>query len=118
MHRIRNGPIRFCWKNSGTNLEFRITSDMFDQLKSIQMKKVFSLALIAIAFASCTKTYTCECTVKTTGTDPISGAAINSTSTTSGTIEDKKKDAEDKCAEGSSTQTTLGITSSITCEIK
>jgi hypothetical protein len=91
---------------------------MFDTLKFKKMKKVFSLALIAIAFASCTKTYTCECTVKTTGTDPVTGMSINSTSTTSGTIEDKKKEAEDKCASGSTTQTTLGITTAITCEIK
>ncbi len=98
----------------GINIYFRYVWDT----KTKNMKKVFSLALIAIAFASCTKTYTCECTVTTSGTDFISGMSINSSQVVSETKDAKKADAEDWCAEGNSTQTTMGLTVTSACELK
>lgn len=85
------------------------------------MKKVFSIvaiALVAMTFASCEKTYTCECTVTTSGTDPISGMSINSSQVVSETKDAKKADAEDWCAEGNSTQTTMGLTVTSACKLK
>jgi hypothetical protein len=85
------------------------------------MKKVLSIvaiALVAVTFASCEKSYTCECTVSTTGTDPITGMSINSSQVVSETKDAKKADAEDWCAEGNSTQTTLGLTVTSACELK
>jgi hypothetical protein len=85
------------------------------------MKKVLSIvaiALVAVTFASCEKSYTCECTVSTTGTDPITGMSINSSQVVSETKDAKKADAEDWCAEGNSTQTTLGLTVTSACKLK
>ncbi len=67
------------------------------------MKKVLSLAaagLMIVGMSSCKKDYTCECTTDFLGT-PI---------TTSGTINDTKKNAEEKCTEDNG--------AGITCEIK
>jgi len=66
-----------------------------------------TIALIAITFVSCKKEYTCTCTI----TD--SSGLIPAT-TVSETIEGKKKDAEDKCAQGS---TTLGTIETV-CELE
>jgi hypothetical protein len=81
------------------------------------MKKLFSFALIAIAFASCTKTYTCECTISTSYTD-ITGQTISTSDVISETKDANKKDAEDWCAEGNSTATNSGVTVTSACKLK
>ena len=85
------------------------------------MKKVFTIAaiaLVAMTFASCEKSYTCECTITTTGTDPITGMSINSSQVVSETKDAKKKDAEDWCAEGNASQSIGGYTTTTACELK
>jgi hypothetical protein len=81
------------------------------------MKKVFSIAaiaLVAMTFASCEKSYTCECTTTISGTGLFDG-----TSTASTTFEAKKKDAEAACDKNDVAQTTVdGITSGIECKLK
>lgn len=71
------------------------------------MKKVIVLGLVVAGFTmtSCSKDYTCECTV--------SGAGLPTT-TTSTTLTGKKKDVTTACENGSST--IFGITTS--CVIK
>jgi hypothetical protein len=81
------------------------------------MKKVFSIAaiaLVAMTFASCEKTYTCECTTTISGTGIFDGTTSAST-----TFEAKKKDAEAACDKNDVAQTTVdGITSGIECKLK
>ncbi len=81
------------------------------------MKKVFSIAaiaLVAMTFASCEKTYTCECTTTISGTGFFDG-----TSTASTTFEAKKKDAEAACDKSDIAQTTVdGVTSGVECKLK
>ena len=90
---------------------------MFGQLKTKKMKKVFSIAaiaLVAMTFASCEKTYTCECTATISGTGFFDG-----TSTASTTFEAKKKDAEAACDKSDIAQTTVdGVTSGVECKLK
>ena len=81
------------------------------------MKKALSIvaiALVAVTFASCEKTYTCECTstISESGMSDISASA-------STTFEAKKKDAEDTCAKGNIAQSTVnGVTSKVECKLK
>jgi hypothetical protein len=73
------------------------------------MKKVLVLGGFALlAMASCKKEYTCECTSTTAG--------ISATAAT--TIKDTKKKATEACEAGTTSSTVLGITSSVSCEIK
>ena len=73
------------------------------------MKKALLIAAVAgFVMTSCKKDYTCECTT-TVGT-------ITSTSST--TINGKKDDVKTACEKSNSSSTTLGITSSVKCEIK
>jgi hypothetical protein len=65
---------------------------------------VAAFALVATTMTSCKKDYTCECTVSGTG---VSG-------TVSGTINDTKKNAKDKCEADNGT--IAGVTTS--CKIK
>jgi hypothetical protein len=82
------------------------------------MKKLFSFALIAMAFASCTKTYTCECTITSSFVDVISGETISTSDVISETKDANKKDAEDWCAEGNSSATNSGVTVTSACKLK
>ncbi len=77
------------------------------------MKKfapIAAIALFAIAFTSCKKKWTCECT-----------STINGVSTTSsGTDTEKrtKKDAKALCEKSNGTQTIAGITTTVDCKLK
>ncbi len=73
------------------------------------MKKVIFLGAFAlIALASCKKEHTCSCTVTTGGIS----------ATTSTTIKDTKKKAEEACDGLNTSSTVLGVTSSTKCELK
>jgi hypothetical protein len=76
------------------------------------MKKVFSIvaiALVAMTFASCEKTYTCECTV----------TLLGQTTTSETTIEAKKADAEATCDAGDVAITGTGdLATGVECKIK
>ena len=74
------------------------------------MKKLFPLAIIAVAltFTSCKKNYTCTCTETATGMTPI---------TVSSTIKDTKSNAKSKC-NTSVNASTLGVGYSVTCAIQ
>ena len=75
------------------------------------MKKIYISAavLTMLAFASCKKDYTCECTVS-------DGQGTNSTSSV--TIHESKKDAESACKASNSTVSSGGMTMTSTCKIK
>jgi len=81
------------------------------------MKKVFTIAaiaLVAMTFASCEKSYTCECTTTISGSGFFDGTFTEST-----TFEAKKKDAEAVCDKSDVAQTTVdGVTSGIECKLK
>ncbi len=81
------------------------------------MKKVFTIAaiaLVAMTFASCEKTYTCECTTTISGTGFFDGTA-----TEIFTFDAKKKDAEATCDDKDVAQTTVdGVTSGVECKLK
>lgn len=64
---------------------------------------IAALSLVATTMTSCKKDYTCECTV----------TVLGMTTTSSTTINDTKKNAEDKC---SATASSAGATA--TCKIK
>ncbi len=75
------------------------------------MKKlltILALSVFVMAFASCKKDYTCECTTTTAG---VSASA-------STTIKDTKKKAKEKCDEGDSSSSVGGVTVTSECEIK
>lgn len=65
-------------------------------------------ALSMLALVSCKKDYTCECTSTSGG----------STATSSVTINDTKKNAEEACEASSASVTSGGQTSSTTCTLK
>jgi hypothetical protein len=76
------------------------------------MKKVFSIvaiALVAMTFASCEKSYTCECSWNLDNGDGTTTSGSWST-----TIEAKKKDAKDACNAAGASYLLLGGG----CEIK
>ena len=81
------------------------------------MKKALSIvaiALVAVTFASCEKSYTCECTTTISGTGIFDGTTTSST-----TFEAKKKDADAACDKNDVAQTTVdGVTSGIECKLK
>jgi hypothetical protein len=81
------------------------------------MKKALSIvaiALVATTFASCEKSYTCECTTTISGTGIFDG-----TTTASTTFEAKKKDADAACDKNDAAQTTVnGVTTGIECKLK
>ncbi len=80
-----------------------------------KMKKlfVFGAAIAFMAtFASCKKDHTCTCT--TTSDDGMGGT---SSASISGTINDTKKNAEEKCEEGNATTDVGGFTSTTTCKL-
>jgi len=65
------------------------------------MKKMLLVAAVAgLALASCKKDYTCECTTKDTSNGTVMG-------TSSVTIKDTKKKAEDACNGKKATAGTL-----------
>ncbi len=64
------------------------------------MKKVLFAAVAVLALASCKKEYTCECTVS-------SGSSSASSSVTFEKM--KKKDAEDKCKQGTNSVATCTL---------
>ncbi len=73
------------------------------------MKKVLLIAAVAgMAMVSCKKDYTCECTTKDNGT--VMG-------TSSVTIKDTKKNADEACS-GKASTTGGGTTISTECAIK
>ncbi len=76
------------------------------------MKKLLpiaAMALLATAFTSCKKDYTCECTTTEPGTTAI---------TTKFTLNDqKKKDADAACNAKSTSYTVGSITTTITCKL-
>ena len=113
--------MHFYWKNDDESLDLTFDSDMFGQLKTIIMKKIFSIAaiaLVAMTFASCEKSYTCDCTTTTTGTDPITGLNVNSSQVVSQTADMKKKDSEDWCAKGNANSSSLGYTVTVSCKLR
>ena len=75
------------------------------------MKNIYFSAamLVLVAFSSCKKDYTCECTTS----DGQGGSAK-----TSVTITESKKDAEDACKAGNSSVSSGGMTVTSSCEIK
>jgi hypothetical protein len=83
------------------------------QKKLTIMKKVFVFAALTLAvfsFSSCKKDYTCSCT------SAINGTTVGTP--TSMTINDTKSNAKTSCEDGSSSQTTGGITQTVTCTIQ
>ncbi|MCG8576274.1 MAG: hypothetical protein MI810_15400 [Flavobacteriales bacterium] len=75
------------------------------------MKRIILSSFIALgvlAFTSCKKDYTCECTTTTAG--------VSATAST--TITDTKKNATESCDAGDATTTVGGITATTECEIK
>ena len=82
-----------------------------------KMKKLFvfgaAIALMA-TFASCKKDYTCTCS---SVTKDATGDVISSGSA-SGTVNDTKKKAEEKCEEGNASfDAGGGYTTTTTCKI-
>ncbi|RFC53294.1 hypothetical protein [Brumimicrobium aurantiacum] len=77
------------------------------------MKKVLFVGLLfgGLALTSCKKEYTCECATSSN----MPGASEGSTSVT---IEDKKKDAEDACEAMSTSVSSGEYTTTTDCEIK
>lgn len=76
------------------------------------MKKVFVFAALTLAvfsFSSCKKDYTCKCD------QAISGTVVGTTSTI---IKDSKSKAKTTCEDMSSSQTTGGVTQTVTCTIQ
>jgi hypothetical protein len=76
------------------------------------MKKITTIIsaaafLTVLAFSSCKKDHTCECTI----TD---SSGILPTQTTSGTVNGTKKDAEEACEKGNTTVGTI----STSCKLK
>lgn len=80
------------------------------------MKKlaIFAGAVAMLAFVSCKKEYTCECTATTTEED----GTVTTEKIGSGTIEDKKSAAEDECNEGDTSIEMFGTKVETDCEIK
>ena len=74
------------------------------------MKKLFPLAVVAVAlmFTSCKKNYTCTCTETITGMAPV---------TFSATINDTKSGAKSKC-NSSINSAFAGTTATVTCAIQ
>jgi hypothetical protein len=80
------------------------------------MKKalsVFAIALVALTFASCEKSYTCECTTSLTS----GGMEINSTKTTN-TFDAKRKEAKDACTKDNVEYTQGSVTTKTECKLK
>ncbi|HSI91716.1 MAG TPA: hypothetical protein VK927_11405 [Adhaeribacter sp.] len=75
------------------------------------MKKlIYSGALLVlVSFSACKKDYTCECVMTDGQTNH---------GTTSVTITESKKDAENACKAGNSTITSGGTTMTTTCTLK
>ncbi len=79
------------------------------------MKKVLLIAAVAgLAFASCKKDYTCECTT----TYVVNGVTQPSTTAEGKTGKMKKADAETKCNEGDITASSGNNSTTIECKIK
>jgi hypothetical protein len=77
------------------------------------MKKVFvfgALTLAVFSISSCKKDYTCSCT------SAINGTIVGTP--TSVTINDTKSKAKTTCEDMSSSQTTSGLTQTVTCTIQ
>lgn len=74
------------------------------------MKKItfLTVVLAGLALASCKKDYTCECTATAGGISATSSVTIN----------DTKKKAEDACTAKNSSASVGGASSSTTCKIK
>lgn len=78
------------------------------------MKKILLVAAVAgLAFASCKKDYTCECTTTSTA-----GGVSTSATVEAKTGKMKKADAEKKCDEGDFTASSGSSSTSIECKIK
>lgn len=78
------------------------------------MKKIAPIALVAlmaVAFTSCKKDYTCKCTATVNG-------QVFATGSTTKSIKDTKKKAKDACNQGDSESTSGGITTKVDCEIE
>ena len=80
------------------------------------MKKLSSVAIVAmfaaLVLSSCKKDYTCSCTTTMVG-------LIDTTFTSSGTINDKKDDAKSKCESSNGTTTDgYGDTITVSCHIQ
>ncbi len=74
------------------------------------MKKVTFIAIAAfltLSLASCKRDWSCKCTVT------VNGAS----STTEGTINATKSDAEEQCDKGNASATVAGVTSTTSCEL-
>jgi hypothetical protein len=72
-------------------------------------KSIFLVASVAmLALASCKKDYTCECST----TNPLG------TTSSSLSINDTKKNAEEACDALNATVTNMGITQTTTCTLK
>lgn len=74
------------------------------------MKKLVLLGAVGFlfAFSACKKEYTCECT--------STAAGVSATSST--TIKDTKKNAEEACETGSASSSVGGLTASASCTLK
>lgn len=76
------------------------------------MKKVtpiLAIAALAIAFTSCKKDHTCECT------SSLNGTTIGTSSTT---FKETKKKAKDACSALETTTSVGGQTASTSCSLK
>jgi hypothetical protein len=75
------------------------------------MKKsiLLTLAVSALALASCKRTYTCECVQTTNGQDAI---------TTQAPIKSTKSAAKSSCEAGNSSASTSGLVIVRTCKLK
>ena len=82
------------------------------KLKKYFMKKIASILALAsvVAFSSCKKTWTCECTTTTNGVSNT----VSATSPTKMT----KKDAKKSCENGNTSYSVGGVTASVTCKLK
>jgi hypothetical protein len=75
------------------------------------MKKPIIILLCALAFASCKKNYTCECTT----TSNFPGYTPTTANTT---INDREKRAEELCKAKNSSGGAYGFTLTSTCTLK
>ncbi len=69
-------------------------------------------AIFSLSVASCTKDYTCQCTISYSGAPGLPDTVVRAY-----TIRDKKTEAQNLCRANSSTSTNSGITTDESCEL-
>lgn len=85
------------------------------------MKKVITIAaiaLVAMAYVSCEKTYTCECKYTNVTMNPVTGDDLVTTWTETGDVVGSKREAKDECLSGTINTNVGGYGTSIECELK